>query len=59
MQERLGSRAGYARRVERGFLITIEAFDWNSPQHITQRYTLPDVERATEHLRLRIAELEA
>ena len=31
--------ADYRARVERGFLITVEAFDWNCPQHITPRYT--------------------
>ncbi|MCE2596619.1 2Fe-2S iron-sulfur cluster binding domain-containing protein [Motilimonas cestriensis] len=29
----------YRARVERGFLIHIEGFDWNCPQHITPRYT--------------------
>ncbi len=29
----------YRARIERGFLIDIEAFDWNCPQHITPRYT--------------------
>jgi predicted pyridoxine 5'-phosphate oxidase superfamily flavin-nucleotide-binding protein len=29
----------YRARVERGFLIQLEAFDWNCPQHITPRYT--------------------
>ena len=29
----------YRARVERGFLIHVEAFDWNCPQHITPRYT--------------------
>jgi len=49
----------YRGRIERGILITVEAFDWNCPQHITQRFTLDEVERATEGLRHRIAELEA
>jgi predicted pyridoxine 5'-phosphate oxidase superfamily flavin-nucleotide-binding protein len=49
----------YRARVERGFLIDVEAFDWNCPQHITQRYTLAEVEAATAPLRARIAELEA
>ena len=31
--------ASYRARVERGFLIHIEAFDWNCPQHITPRFT--------------------
>jgi hypothetical protein len=30
---------GYRARVERGFTIRVEAFDWNCPQHITPRYT--------------------
>jgi uncharacterized protein len=50
---------GYRARIERGFLISVEAFDWNCPQHITQRYTLADVEQTTAALRQRIAELEA
>ena len=50
---------GVESRIERGFLIDIEAFDWNCPQHITERYTLADVEHATAALRARIAELEA
>jgi len=31
-------------RVERGFLIHVEAFDWNCPQHITPRYSEMEVE---------------
>jgi len=49
---------GYRARIERGFLISVEAFDWNCPQHITLRYTLADVEQATAALRQRIGELE-
>jgi predicted pyridoxine 5'-phosphate oxidase superfamily flavin-nucleotide-binding protein len=49
---------GYRGRIERGFLISVEAFDWNCPQHITQRYTLADVEQATAAFRQRIGELE-
>jgi predicted pyridoxine 5'-phosphate oxidase superfamily flavin-nucleotide-binding protein len=49
----------YRARVERGFLIRIDAFDWNCPQHITQRFTLAEIEAATAPLRQRIAELEA
>jgi predicted pyridoxine 5'-phosphate oxidase superfamily flavin-nucleotide-binding protein len=45
--------------VERGFVVAVEAFDWNCPQHITPRYTLDQVETATAALRGRIAELEA
>ena len=31
--------ADYRAQVERGFVIHIEAFDWNCPQHITRRYS--------------------
>ena len=34
----------YRARVERGFLIHVEAFDWNCPQHITPRYTEAQIE---------------
>lgn len=29
----------YKAKVERAVVLTIEAFDWNCPQHITPRYT--------------------
>lgn len=35
---------GYRARVERGVVITIEAFDWNCPKYITPRYTRAEVE---------------
>jgi predicted pyridoxine 5'-phosphate oxidase superfamily flavin-nucleotide-binding protein len=35
---------GYRALIERAFLITVSAFDWNCPQHITPRYTKPEVE---------------
>jgi predicted pyridoxine 5'-phosphate oxidase superfamily flavin-nucleotide-binding protein len=49
----------YRARVERGFLVRVDAFDWNCPQHITQRFTLAEIEAATAPLRQRIAQLEA
>lgn len=49
----------YGAQVERGILISIVAFDWNCPQHITQRLTLAEIEEGTAPLRQRIAELEA
>jgi hypothetical protein len=49
---------GYRAAIERGFLITVEAFDWNCSQHITPRFTVADVEQATSKLRERIADLE-
>jgi predicted pyridoxine 5'-phosphate oxidase superfamily flavin-nucleotide-binding protein len=48
----------YRARIERLVTVTVEAFDWNCPQHITPRYTLEEVEHATAPLRARIAELE-
>jgi predicted pyridoxine 5'-phosphate oxidase superfamily flavin-nucleotide-binding protein len=50
---------GYRARVERIATIEVEAFDWNCPQHITPRYTLEQVEAASQPLHERIAALEA
>lgn len=33
----------YPAKVERLFVFTVEAYDWNCPQHITPRYTLEEV----------------
>ncbi|TDK53738.1 pyridoxamine 5'-phosphate oxidase family protein [Antarcticimicrobium luteum] len=49
----------YRARIERGIVIRIEGFDWNCPQHITERYTLAEVSAVTAPLAARIAELEA
>jgi predicted pyridoxine 5'-phosphate oxidase superfamily flavin-nucleotide-binding protein len=49
----------YRAKVERAFVIDVEAFDWNCPQHITPRYTLEELEPAIGALKARIAELEA
>ena len=46
-------------RIERGLEIAVEAFDWNCPQHITPRFTLPEIDEAVAPLRARIAALEA
>jgi len=48
----------YRGHIERGFVITVEGFDWNCPQHITERYTLPDIEKSVSVLQDRIFELE-
>jgi predicted pyridoxine 5'-phosphate oxidase superfamily flavin-nucleotide-binding protein len=50
---------GYEATVERAAIVRVAGFDWNCPQHITPRFTLAEVERATQPLRDRIAELEA
>lgn len=44
---------------ERAFLLHLEAFDWNCPQHITPRYTEVEIAEASAPLRARLAELEA
>lgn len=35
---------GYKFQPERIILFHIKAFDWNCPQHITPRYTIPEIE---------------
>ena len=50
---------GYGGPVERAVVLTVEAFDWNCPKHITPRYTTAEVERHIQPLLDRIAELEA
>lgn len=38
----------YRARIERAFLITVEAFEWNCPQHIVPRYTKEQVQTMIE-----------
>ncbi|PUA28748.1 MAG: pyridoxamine 5'-phosphate oxidase [Cellvibrio sp. 79] len=40
----------YRARIERAFLITVEAFEWNCPQHIVPRYTKEQVQTMIEPL---------
>ena len=49
---------GYRARPERAILFTIEAWDVNCSQHITERYTQNEVAVAVSGLRDRIAALE-
>ena len=49
----------YRARIERGFLITVEGFDWNCPQHITPRFSMEQIDGVTAPLLSRIATLEA
>jgi predicted pyridoxine 5'-phosphate oxidase superfamily flavin-nucleotide-binding protein len=46
-------------RAERILVVTVEAFDWNCPQHITPRFTEAEVTAAVAPLRRRLVELEA
>jgi predicted pyridoxine 5'-phosphate oxidase superfamily flavin-nucleotide-binding protein len=34
----------YRARMDRGLIITVEAFDWNCPQHITPRFTETEIQ---------------
>ena len=49
----------YRARVERGIHIKVVGFDWNCPQHITERLDLEDVNAMTAILEARVKELEA
>jgi hypothetical protein len=49
----------YRAVVERGFVIRIEAFDWNCPQHITPRYTDADIESTVAPLLQELNALKA
>ena len=50
---------GYRAKPERAFLLRVEAFDWNCPQHITPRFSQQEIETALSPVRMRIAQLEA
>ena len=50
---------GYRARPERAILFTIEAWDINCSQHITERYTQAEIAVAVGGLRERVVELEA
>jgi predicted pyridoxine 5'-phosphate oxidase superfamily flavin-nucleotide-binding protein len=50
---------GYKGRPERAYLVHVEAFDWNCPQHITPRFTESELDTILEPVRLRIERLEA
>lgn len=49
----------YDATVERIVLVTVEAYDWNCPQHITTRFTAADIEPHITPLRRQLAELQA
>ena len=56
--ERLES-PGYRARIERAVVLTVEAFDWNCPQHITRRYTEEELADLFDGYTARLAELKA
>lgn len=47
----------YSGRVERAVMVTVEAFDWNCPQHITPRFSEAELKAALEPVRDELAAL--
>jgi predicted pyridoxine 5'-phosphate oxidase superfamily flavin-nucleotide-binding protein len=45
--------------IERVFVIHVEAFDWNCPQHITPRYTAEQIQEVVRPMEERLRALEA
>lgn len=50
---------GYPARVERGFVIAVEGFDWNCPQHITPRFTEAELASSFASVRERVDTMTA
>jgi predicted pyridoxine 5'-phosphate oxidase superfamily flavin-nucleotide-binding protein len=49
---------GYKAAIERVFVIHVEAYDWNCPQHITPRYTAEEIQEGMRSVEERIQTLE-
>ncbi len=49
----------YPGVAERAVMFTLEAYDWNCPQHITKRLDAVDVKAELSEFQVRVAELEA
>jgi predicted pyridoxine 5'-phosphate oxidase superfamily flavin-nucleotide-binding protein len=49
---------GYQALIERVFVVHVEAFDWNCPQHITPRYTAEQIQEVVRPLEERLRALE-
>lgn len=49
---------GYKEVIERVFVIHMEAYDWNCPQHITPRYTAEEIREAVQDVEGRVRSLE-
>jgi hypothetical protein len=50
---------GYKAKPERVLKFHLDAFDWNCPQHIMQRFTEAEIDAALAPVRDRLAQLEA
>jgi predicted pyridoxine 5'-phosphate oxidase superfamily flavin-nucleotide-binding protein len=53
------SLGDYKAKPERAFVLHLEAFDWNCPQHITPRFTEAEINAALRPTMIHLAELEA
>jgi uncharacterized protein len=51
--------ASYDAVVERAVLVSVEAYDWNCPQHITPRYSAAELEPALSRMRRELEDLRA
>jgi predicted pyridoxine 5'-phosphate oxidase superfamily flavin-nucleotide-binding protein len=49
---------GFKVSVERAFVIRVEAFDWNCPQHITPRFTAEQIQEALAPFEHQMQDLE-
>jgi predicted pyridoxine 5'-phosphate oxidase superfamily flavin-nucleotide-binding protein len=49
----------YKAKIERAIVLHLEGFNWNCPQHITQRFSEAELDSALEPVRRHVAQLEA
>jgi uncharacterized protein len=49
---------GEKTEIERVFVIHVEAYDWNCPQHITPRYTAEEIREGMQEVQKRVQALE-
>jgi predicted pyridoxine 5'-phosphate oxidase superfamily flavin-nucleotide-binding protein len=49
----------YKARIERAVIFRVEAFSWNCPQHITQRFTIEEIKIINQPLYEHVEKLEA
>lgn len=48
----------YEAKIECAFILHVEAFDWNCPQHITPRYTIEQIKKMVQPMNEHIEKLE-
>ena len=49
---------GYKAVIERVFVVHLEAYDWNCPQHITPRYTAEEIRDAVHDVEEKLHSVE-